>query len=379
MDQLYKPSMPYRALTIDTTVAYGVGFDFEHGLLAQLRQFHGGGDRFVLSAIVEAEMLKQLRVMTTATRDKYLSVSQDAKERRLLPTEVTVAIDALTSSLADPDVAARAHMDAFVDATGARRIPVDLASMTDLARLYFENAPPFEAAGAKKAEFPDAIALLSLEAWARQNGKVLAVSKDNGWQAFAEKSQHLDVFKSLGEALAVFQEQAAAEKAAKDVAAIIRQIISGELPELAANLQGRIESRTEELDPEIAADSPYQIDYELSAVAFEKYEFAGDPDDDFDVTVVRLDERLVVVTAPVVVRATFQVSFHLLQWDSTDREYVSLGSHYEHQEAEFLFDALITLVGDVAAPETLDLQDVELVNGSPHLDFGEVEPDFGDR
>ena len=79
------------------------------------------------------------------------------------------------------------------------------------------------------------------------------------------------------------------------------------------------------------------------------------------------------------VRATFQVSFHLLQWDSTDREYVSLGSHYEHQEAEFLFDALITLVGDVAAPETLDLQDVELVNGSPHLDFGEVEPDFGDR
>ncbi|MCA0367937.1 MAG: PIN domain-containing protein [Proteobacteria bacterium] len=367
--------MPYRALTIDTNVAYGGGFDFEHGLLRQLQQFHGTDGRFILSVIVEAEILKRLREMTSSTRDKFVSVTQDAFDRRLLGDDFRQAADTLTAALVEPRAAARAHLDDFLQTTGATLVPVDLAPMADLVGMYFDSTAPFEASGAKKAEFPDAIALLSLDACARRNGKVLAVSRDKGWREFAEQTIHLDVVESLGAALAVFQEQAAAEKAAKSVGAVLGRVRAGELQDLAAELTSRLEMRTEELDPDISADSHHQLDFELTGLAFNSYVLAGEPDDDFDVTVVRIEDGLIAVTAPVLIRATVQASFHLLHWDSIDREYISLGNQYEEREAEFSFDALISLVGDINELDTLQIDDVELVNGSADVDFGEIEID----
>lgn len=47
--------------------------------------------------------------------------------------------------------------------------------------MYFDLRPPFEPNEGKKAEFPDAIALLELEGYGEQKRRyVLAVSRDGG-------------------------------------------------------------------------------------------------------------------------------------------------------------------------------------------------------
>ena len=74
--------------------------------------------------------------------------------------------------------------------------------MKRLIAMYFEPSPPFEGTGKKKNEFPDAIALITLEDWAREpEKKILAVSKDHGWVSFAEKSEFIDINKELPAAL----------------------------------------------------------------------------------------------------------------------------------------------------------------------------------
>ena len=58
----------------------------------------------------------------------------------------------------------------------------------------------------KKAEFPDAIALISLEKWALEQGvSVVAVSNDVGWEKFSEKTNVIKVVQKLSDAIALFQ------------------------------------------------------------------------------------------------------------------------------------------------------------------------------
>lgn len=370
--------MVYRALTIDTNVAYGGGFDFEHGLLRQLQQFSGSADRFILSAVVEAEILKRLQEMNVSTSDKFLRVAQDALARGLLSDAEAPAVHALSAAMIEPNLAARKRLDTFVTATGAAIVPADLAATSDLVRLYTTPLPPFEATGPKKTEFPDAIALLSLEAWGRENGPVLAVSKDKGWRDYAAKSPLIDVVDDLADALAIFQEQAAAEKAARAVAGLLGQIQAGALPDLATALRSRIETRAEEIDPDIEAHSYHEMELELASVTFTDYELSAAAEDGFDVTVVRVEDDLVAVTTPVVVHVSFEVAISLMHWDSIDREYVYLGTQYQSVDTNLYYDALITFNGDLATPDELDIDDVELVNGNASIELGEIEMDVGD-
>ncbi|MCA6115206.1 DUF4935 domain-containing protein [Bradyrhizobium sp. WSM 1738] len=74
-----------------------------------------------------------------------------------------------------------------------------------MLRRYFTIEPPFSRGELKKTEFPDALALLSLEAWAsRHHTTVLLVSRDTDWQAFAAASKHLVVIADLSAALDCF-------------------------------------------------------------------------------------------------------------------------------------------------------------------------------
>ena len=61
----------------------------------------------------------------------------------------------------------------------------------------------------KKAEFPDAIALLSLDSWGKsKNKKVLTVSADEDWQSFAAQSDHIFCLPDVPKALDHFNREA---------------------------------------------------------------------------------------------------------------------------------------------------------------------------
>ena len=83
----------------------------------------------------------------------------------------------------DPEVVARERIDRYLKSVDATVVPAKgHVDIDELLRIYFEGTAPFSKEGKKKNEFPDAIALLSLEDWARNNAATLiAVSTDKDW------------------------------------------------------------------------------------------------------------------------------------------------------------------------------------------------------
>ena len=64
----------------------------------------------------------------------------------------------------------KAKLDIFLEASGCTVIESDKADMPRLSgQCTSDSAPPFEAAGKKRKEFPDAITLITLEGWAKAN------------------------------------------------------------------------------------------------------------------------------------------------------------------------------------------------------------------
>lgn len=66
-------------------------------------------------------------------------------------------------------------------------------SLPKIMKLYFTKAPPFNEQGDKKAEFPDATALLALEQYALEHRptKVVVATKDFGCLEYCKGSEHL--------------------------------------------------------------------------------------------------------------------------------------------------------------------------------------------
>jgi len=189
--------MKYDAITVDAETVERNGFRFDGGLLAQLKQFVDGPTEVIISIVVVSEVLKHLTEKTRSAKDGLKAAHKKAVDFGLKMHGDSPFVDPAP----DERAFAEKRLD-FCKEIGAHLLAVDDVPMRDLVRLYFTQAPPFSAVGKKKAEFLDAIALLSLEAWAEKNEKrVLAVSGDKGWAAYAEKSERIEVVSKLSDAL----------------------------------------------------------------------------------------------------------------------------------------------------------------------------------
>ena len=74
--------------------------------------------------------------------------------------------------------------------------------------------------------------------------------------------------------------------------------------------------------------------------------------------------------------------FDFLVKDWVDKDYVKIGSNNVEQEFTFKTFAIVTLIGDftkIENIENLDIDEIELLDIPEYVDFGEVEPDFGDE
>ncbi|MCZ7018809.1 PIN domain-containing protein, partial [Salmonella enterica] len=89
---------------------------------------------------------------------------------------------------ATPDQIVFREINDFFLATNAELVFYEEASTRKLFELYFGNRPPFHKSNDKKYEFPDAVALLSLEAYAENSG-ILVVSSDKDWITFCNSSE----------------------------------------------------------------------------------------------------------------------------------------------------------------------------------------------
>ncbi len=363
--------MKYDAITLDTNIFRKNGYNLEFGLLGQLTQFKAGSVQLVLSEIVCREASKHLK---ESAHQDWLRLKESIKKSEksfLLSSESAVAINKMLDSEGTPEEAVQKRLKRFIEKTGAIVVEAKNADVNKLVELYFTPSAPFEDNEKKKNEFPDAIALISLEAWARQNNKkLLAVSEDKGWEGYAATSTQIDLEKDLSQAFERFQEHV--ERAKKIILNLLNALCNNENPDLSREINERIEQEVQSLQPDAEADSHVSYEVDQVDVSYNDFEFIHQ-ENDCDFTIVRIGANKIVAKIPILIRLKAEASFSFYAYDSIDNDNVSLGGNSKEVDAELNMSALITFEGNFeSVPMDISVSGVSLLQMYPTIDFGAV-------
>jgi hypothetical protein len=365
--------MKYDVLTLDTQAIEANAFKFDGGLLAQLKQFKQGPTKVILSAIVIREVFAHLIAKTTSASDKMLLLQAECVDFGLIASEGLMA----ARSEVDIKQVVKKRLEAFLNDIGAEIVKFDDVSISELMQRYFQPAPPFSGSGKKKNEFPDAIALISLETWAASNSKnILAVSADPDWSKYAERSERIDVVGSLADALNMLQEHE--EEAEAIVQTALSKITSGDASDLDTEFEGLLKAAVSNYGSISAeADSRYQWEADLVELELGSYKFRDDGPR-FSFFVVQAGPQIVVaqISADLTVEASATFSFEM--YDSVDKDYTPAGSSHCSFETEIEVELLVTFTGDFEAGD-IEVTKIEIVDAPRTIDFGTLDPDYGDR
>jgi hypothetical protein len=365
--------MDYDAVTLDTNIFDENRLNLEGGMLQQLLQFKQGLTQFVLSEIVIREIHRHLSDQAQKAKDALGSAIQKSAESGLLAGQAVADLQAVHAGLVAPREAAKARLARFLDGSGCEIIPANEADMKRLIAMYFEPGAPFEGTGKKKNEFPDAIALITLEDWAKNhNKKILAISADKGWAKFAETSDRIDIEPDLAAALQRLQDDA--DQASEFVAGLLRSMDAGEESELLKELKTRIERQVGDLSPLAEGSASYYFESELTHITFHEVQFLRE-DDGYDLYIVQIGKDKIVARIGVQIKAEAEAHFDFQIHDEGD--YIPMGDCDAQTEVEFDAGVLVTFEGDFSdsTPE-FEITDVELVDAPDTVDFGNVGPDF---
>lgn len=192
------------AFALDTSVIQGASYGFSDGQLGRLAEQLPPWLHLWLPDIVAREVMRHRMDAVKRAVQQIRSAHTDI--RRLL-------VGAETPQLSDPSsVIQRAsclfddQLQAFLETHNGKLLEVQSLNVArTIFDRYFSERPPFGGGKDKKHEFPDAACLLMLEAEARARElKVIAVSADNGWKAFADSSDHLYCISSLADLAKLF-------------------------------------------------------------------------------------------------------------------------------------------------------------------------------
>lgn len=370
--------MKYDAITLDTNTIERKGFSFETGLLGQLSQFKEGNAQFILSEIVVREVIKHMTRSANEQRDQLKTALQKSAKLGLIAQDQSENAEALKDGLVEPKVAVRQRLANFIEATGATIVPAEHADMKQLVEHYFGTLAPFEDTGKKKSEFPDAIALLSMERWGQENNKrILAISDDGGWSDFAKNSEWIDVETDLAKALEMFQ--ALAVEAHKTIVGFLSALVRGSYPDWYDHLEEEVFSEITQMTPYGEADSHLYV--EVYEVELEPKEFTLIDDDEGGlVHVVRVGKDR--ITASILVDVEFEASgsADFAVYDSEDKDYVPMGGNSCRTTVKKTVPILVEfLLRHDDEEEPFEIGKVEFVEQIEDVDFGYIDPDWRDE
>lgn len=368
--------MNYDAITLDTSVFDRHQLNLQSGMLKQLFQFKDGIAQFVLSEIVVREIHKHLTLRAQRAKENLEAAIKATSESSLIDQQSVATLKTIEKSLKSPKVAARAQIEDFLVNTGAEIVPADKGDMKRLIAMYFGTDAPFEDSKDKKNEFPDAIALMTLEDWAKaKNKKVLAISTDKGWEEFAKTSDWIDFDNDLAAALERLQRDA--EKARQLVRSALQRIQTGDLPEELEFITNAVALQVSGLSPYIDASAAYYYDFEVTEMSFQAMRFLHEDEDD-DFYVVQMGKDKIVARVAVAISAKAKAEFTFQTKDEGD--YVPVGGSVAEADVEFNAGVLLTFEGDFGqVPPEHEITDVELVDELKSIDFGDVDIDWDDH
>ncbi len=366
----------FGAISIDNATLKGEGYRFNEGLLAQIRQFKESPVQVIQTDIVHNESIKHIGQEVSNTRASIAKALRSANKQLKIQSKAIEDARALLSVEGDDHEVAGNRLKKYYEDIGADVI--DSSEYADLALLmdmYFETEAPFETGKDKKNEFPDAIALLSLEGWAVKNKiNVIVVSQDKGWKNYTDDSEHITLVSSLTEALETFQPH---NKVASIISHIRENSLLDEDNHVLEEIEQAIENSIDGYDITIEASSYMYYECDDSSAVYLSHEFVNDKKGLVKVRIVRIDDDSIVLKVSVVVEVEVTASFDFSVYDSIDKDYVGMGGTVCKTNETYSTDILLTLSGDFSQDfDELEVTEIEVLNTIEYADFGEVEPDW---
>lgn len=358
--------------SIDTDVIQGAGYNFEAGVLNQLHKQLPSSMELQLTDVVANEVVNHLMVSVNKSIQEFEAAAADLKRKADLPTD---EISKLFTAL-NPEESSRSHfrkrVEDYAEKCRGGVLPTDGEGiLSELFRRYFAVEAPFETKSAKKSEFPDATALLVLEAYAEENYATgIVVSGDGGWEAFASQSEYLYCVKTLEELTTIFT---ATGDVPNKIEAAIREAIEDHHSQLFSQLRDELEYHVTNSTWDIGdiyPDSGTRAEGEVSDVRLTPnlyidntniWNEEGDP-----------SKWLIEVTAIVTVEVTISASVFV--WDSIDRDEVKVSSSAIYMNEEIEVAAFLTCSNVTADSKPVEWDvDVEIGAGNYSVDVGEVQ------
>ncbi|TIM69818.1 MAG: hypothetical protein E5Y52_04480 [Mesorhizobium sp.] len=354
-------------ITLDTTAFDRYQCNLQVPALLGLSQFVGSKTQFILSEVVAGEVKSHVARDAAKARQEFRSALREIRHRWRTPIDSN-AIEGALGLQQSPQDFAETYFNGFAEVTKPQLIgPDGRVSHAEILRRYFAPEPPFSAKERKKSEFPDALALLSLESWAADNKTtVLVVSRDGDWQTFADASKHLVCIPDLDQALDYFNGEA--RFVVERAVGLLRKQAA---PEFREAIDSALELFLEEFDPE--SDAYAALDYEVDSLesVVQHWEIVQD----IEPKILNADADTVVFSITVDALVNFTGSFRYYVHDSVDRDEVYLGSDSHEVEQTVRLPLTVTIERQFdkqPVVERIDITPVRLVIG-----FGCVDPDWG--
>lgn len=354
----------FGAVSLDTNVFHKLNYNLESKLLREMSQFPNHGIRHLVTDVVAGEV----RAHMIDSQDQAKIELRAALRRFVIARGLQKAErDRIGSEIGLDEDVEEAVFERWLEFVGATELEILGGTPADgdaLVRMYFSRTPPFEARADKKHEFPDAIALLTLEAAGEAMGKyVLAVSNDGGWKLFASKSKWVVVIDDLKAAVSLLHtaDAIAGERALA--------LLADEDAGMRDDLDAAIGDFLDEYYPEIEAESYMDFDADFEEASLVDVE-PVDPSSaltlasDTETVTLAFDIHLIV---DMRARFTFQVE------NAVDGDAVSFGAREVTKRQAMVLP--VTLVALRTQDGSTGAVSVSIEQGRPQtVNFGFVEP-----
>lgn len=364
------------AIALDTEVFDAKQLALEVGLLRRVAQFAGSEIEVLIPDVIAGEIEAHLLQAASEAQGKLKRAMRLIEHARLLSlVDDATPARQLLEEIVDPAAAAEIagqRLAGWLECTGAVVLHAsDHVTLDQVMLRYFGAQAPFATSGPKKHEFPDAVALLTLESWAeKQACKVLVVSNDPDWVRYCSKSPRLVVIRDLADALSGFQDQTA-NYAARRLAELLSE---GDPVGLQRALLSALQGQNDKFEFDVDADSQFEFESEGVEAHFTDLEL---PDSEWATKAFEaVDYGDGKVFVQVAATAVAEVSsyFRFRKWDGIDREYMPMGSGRIITDERIDIEAIVTLGGQI--PDRMVIEAVEIIQQTHHIELSDIEPDW---
>lgn len=369
------PDKEYDVILIDTSIFDRNGLRLEKGLLGRLSQFRKSPIELLFPDVIKNEVQLHLEKKINKVHMDLKKSLNNAREHSLINNE-RILNNVQKMLVASKEVErlgerlGKERIEDFILKTGALVLNCgNYVSVEDLLDNYFSNQPPFQEKGKKKNEFPDAIILMAVEEWAKQEEKsVLAISSDNDWNAYCEISERIDYKKDLSDGLDIFNKVNAPHTMLANLEKALENNSATEfLRKIGVGLNAALDGLIQDQD----AESVFILESEGLSTWFKEFQLQEDK-----FRIIDVDESFVVLETNALITVEAEGYFSCYLYDSIDKEYVYMGGISETTEESFASEILLVIKGDLDGDiNQLTIERVEVVHPISSVNFGDIWPE----